>query len=85
MEYQLDPEDDVSSGTGGRKYEYKAVVQLCVNTGEITGKRSYTGGIAGKMDLGLITDCQSYGPVTSENGSYVGGIAGLTGASVRRS
>ncbi len=85
LEYQLDPEDDVSSGTGGRKYEYKAVVQLCVNTGEITGKRSYTGGIAGKMDLGLITDCQSYGPVTSENGSYVGGIAGLTGASVRRS
>ncbi len=85
LEYQLDPEDDVSAGTGGRKYEYKAVVQGCTNTGEITGKRSYTGGIAGRMDLGLITDCQSYGTVTSENGSYVGGIAGLTGASVRKS
>ena len=88
VEYALDPEDDVTahiSGSYRRQYEYKAIVQKCVNSGEVLGKRSYAGGIAGRMDLGLITDCESYGAVTSENGSYVGGIAGVTGAVVRSS
>ena len=43
------------------------------------------GGVTGKMDLGLVTDCNGFGNVESENGSYVGGIAGLTGATVRSS
>lgn len=88
VEYALDPEDDVTASISGsyrRQYEYKAILQRCANTGSITGKRSYAGGICGRMDLGLITDCESYGAVSSENGSYVGGIAGLTGAVVRNS
>ena len=88
IEYSLDPEDDVSSNLDGnyrRQYEYRAVIQRCVNTGEITGKRSYVGGICGRMDLGLITDCEAYGAAQSEDDGYVGGVAGVTAATVRRS
>ena len=88
IEYELDPEDDVSgslSGSYRRQYEYKAILYRCSNTGGITAKRSYTGGICGRMDLGLILECEGYGSITSENGSYVGGIAGVTAATVRSS
>ena len=88
VEYELDPEDDVSgtlSGTYRRQYEYKAIVQHCTNTGVVTAKRSYAGGICGRMDLGLITGSEGYGAVSSENGSYVGGVAGITASVVRGS
>lgn len=88
IEYELDPEDDVSADLDGeyrRQYEYRAVVQQCANTGAVSAKRSNTGGIAGRMDLGLIISCESYGSVDSDSGSYVGGIAGLTAATVRSS
>ena len=88
IEYELDPEDDVSASLSGeyrRQYEYRAVVQQCANTGAVSAKRSNTGGIAGRMDLGLIISCESYGSVESDSGSYVGGIAGLTAATVRSS
>jgi len=35
------------------------------------------------MDLGTALDCQSYGPVTSTGGNYVGGVAGYSDASIR--
>lgn len=88
IEYELDPEDDVSANLDGeyrRQYEYCAVVQQCANTGAVSAKRSNTGGIAGRMDLGLIISCESYGSVESDSGSCVGGIAGLTAATVRSS
>ena len=88
IEYELDPEDDVSANLDGeyrRQYEYRAVVQQCANTGAVSAKRSNTGGIAGRMDLGLIISCESYGSVDSDSGSCVGGIAGLTAATVRSS
>lgn len=88
IEYELDPEDHVSADLDGeyrRQYEYRAVVQQCANTGAVSAKRSNTGGIAGRMDLGLIISCESYGSVESDSGSCVGGIAGLTAATVRSS
>lgn len=88
IEYELAPEDDVSANLDGeyrRQYEYRAVVQQCANTGAVSAKRSNTGGIAGRMDLGLIISCESYGSVESDSGSCVGGIAGLTAATVRSS
>ena len=88
IEYELDPEEDVSADLDGeyrRQYEYRAVVQQCANTGAVSAKRSNTGGIAGRMDLGLIISCESYGSVESDSGSCVGGIAGLTAATVRSS
>ncbi|MGN0628073.1 MAG: hypothetical protein ACI4IW_00375 [Oscillospiraceae bacterium] len=88
IEYELDPEDDVSaniSGTQRRSYEIKAVVSRCVNRGGIIAKRSCVGGIAGRMDLGLIADSENYGKIGSEAGDYVGGIAGITASTIRRS
>jgi hypothetical protein len=37
------------------------------------------------MELGTTLDCQNYGAVTSTDGSYVGGIAGMSKSSVRGS
>lgn len=86
IEYSLDPEDDLNvdiDRTTKRSYELRAVVQQCENTGTVCAKRNYVGGIAGKMDLGLVAQCESYGSVSSESGSYVGGVAGLCGATIR--
>jgi len=86
IEYTSDPEDDEStalSGTEKKTYELKCVVQACRNVGKVSGSRNNIGGIAGQMSLGIVTDCESYGDVTSESGSYVGGIAGITASIVR--
>ncbi|MGN0564170.1 MAG: hypothetical protein ACI4LH_05455 [Candidatus Heritagella sp.] len=87
MEYELDPEDDITANMDARqrrKLEVKSVISRCVNNGSVTAKRSYAGGICGRMDLGLITKSEGYGRVASENGNYVGGIAGLTSSTVRQ-
>ena len=88
IEYELDPEDDVSSDisvNARRRYELKAILQSCVNTGEVISKRSYAGGICGKMDLGYILGSENYGDTESENGNYVGGIAGFTASTIHSS
>ena len=89
IEYTLDPEDDITghlSNIYRKQYEYRSIIQKCVNTGDISGKRSYVGGIVGRMDLGYLTACETSScSVTNENGSYTGGIAGLTGATVHGS
>lgn len=88
MEYTLDPEDDLHltlDSSTSRKYELRAIMQCCKNTGAVTAKRNYAGGCAGKMDLGLIAQCEAYGSIQSEGGNYVGGIAGLCASTVRHS
>ena len=87
LESSVDPEDDRPSGslTQRRRYELKAIVDSCENVGNVTAKRSYAGGICGRMELGLITESRGYGRISSEDGDYVGGIAGLAGGTVRDS
>lgn len=57
IEYDFDPEDDLIR-EGDRsldfRYQTKAVVASCINTGAITGKQDYAGGIVGLMDLGRV-------------------------------
>ena len=88
IEYDFDPEDDLIQ-EGDRsldfRYQTKAVVASCINTGAITGKQDYAGGIVGLMDLGRVRNCENYGAVSSSNGDYVGGIAGASWGSVRDS
>ncbi len=88
IEYDFDPEDDLIQ-EGDRsldfRYQTKAVVTSCINTGEITGKQDYAGGIVGLMDLGRVGNCENYGAVSSSNGDYVGGIAGASWGSIRDS
>lgn len=86
MEYELDPEDDLTaefSMKERRKYEFTSIIYKCENAAIISAKKNYAGGICGRMDLGLISDCEGYGIIYSESGDYVGGIAGLTGSTVQ--
>lgn len=85
LESSLDPESDTVSGSGlrMRHYEVKAILQSCVNRGTVTGKRSYCGGICGRMELGTIVSCENYGSITSTGGNYVGGISGNTAGRIR--
>ena len=66
IEYDFDPEDDLIR-EGDRsldfRYQTRAVVAACINTGEITGKQDYAGGIVGLMDLGRVSGCENYGTV----------------------
>ena len=86
MEYALDPEDDLTrelSMKERRQYQLKDIIQDSVNYASVISKKDYVGGICGRMDIGLILECENYGPVSSQNGDYVGGIAGLTGSMIR--
>ena len=87
VEYEIDPEDDLSgsvSATRKRAYELKAIIQNCISYGEIITKKDCAGAVCGKMDLGLIIDSEGYGSAKSESGSYVGGIAGYCAGTVKR-
>ena len=86
IEFQLDPEDDISaelSDWQARTYQAKAIVQNCTNLGQITGKRNCMGGVCGKMDMGIILSSCNFGDVSSSDGSYVGGIVGDAGSIIR--
>lgn len=86
MEYGLDPEDDNALGFSfSATYKSKAVVVNCVNRGSVTGKKDCVGGVAGRLDLGLISQCQNYGDVESASGDFVGGVAGTAASAIRRS
>ena len=88
VEYDFDPEDDLIQ-EGDRsldfRYQTRAVIESCVNAGAVTGRENYAGGIVGLMDLGLVSGSENYGPVASEDGDYVGGIAGASWGSIRSS
>lgn len=87
IEYQLDPEDDISAELSDwqtRTYQAKAIVQECTNLGTVSGKRSYMGGICGKMDMGIILESGNFGAVSSSDGDYVGGIAGDAAGTIRQ-
>ena len=86
VEYDFDPEDDLTEdGTRSLNFQYKtlAVVTGCINRAEISAKKDYAGGIVGRMDLGAVKNCENYGSVESSGGDYVGGIAGLSRATIR--
>uniref|UniRef100_UPI0006D17F6B GLUG motif-containing protein n=1 Tax=Clostridium sp. NkU-1 TaxID=1095009 RepID=UPI0006D17F6B len=87
IEYDLDPEDDISTN-GTRSYDFKyqtrAILLECVNLGNVTSKKDCTGGMVGRMDLGMIYACENYGFISSTSGDYVGGIAGQALSTIRK-
>lgn len=86
IEYDLDPEDDIATAGNASysfKYQTRAVLLSCINTGAVTSKKDCAGGNVGRMDLGTVVDCENYGSVTSEAGDYTGGIAGKSGSTIR--
>lgn len=86
IEYDYDPEDDLTT-SGDRslnvRYQAAALTEACVNSGQVTGKKDYIGGIVGRMDLGTVSQCESYAPVKSNGGDYVGGVAGAAWSTIR--
>ncbi len=62
----------------GETYTITNVVMDCKNDGFVEGRTDNVGGIAGRMDHGLVTGSFGYGSVSSEGGSYLGGIAGYS-------
>lgn len=85
-EYDFDPEDDITlTGTESFDVEQtvKAVIRDSRNLGDVTGKKDYVGGVVGKAEYGAVISCESYAPIESTGGSYVGGIAGSASYAIR--
>ena len=86
IEYAKDPEDDIEKpSTLHFAYETKAVLQGCINEGKVIGKKDCAGGLVGLAEIGTVYKCENYGNAESTNGSFVGGIAGRSDSSVRKS
>ena len=86
VEYDFDPEDDLTkNGTRSFNFQFRAlaVVTECINQSAVLSKKNYAGGIVGRMDLGAVNACESYGDVESTGGDYVGGIAGFSSAMIQ--
>ncbi len=83
---ELDPEndDDTISSAFHKRYELKCILQDCVNTGAVTGKRDNVGAVCGSAALGVIRGCEAYGTAKSEGGDCVGGVAGYADNIVRK-
>ena len=84
VENLLDPEDDQLEDSGSllrTGYSAFAVVDGCVNDGTVEAKKTASGGIVGRMDLGLVQNCEAYGDV--KGADQVGGIAGAASAKLR--
>lgn len=87
IDFDFDPEDDIASN-GERSYSFsykvRDVIDSCTNTGEVTAKKNYSGGIVGKQDMGAVLSSVENGKVTSTSGSYSGGIAGYSVSAIRK-
>jgi hypothetical protein len=84
----VDPEDDLTADMSmdeRRQYEATSIIYKCESKAIVSAKKDYVGGICGRMDIGFISDCESYGTIYSEGGDYVGGIAGITGSTIHES
>ncbi len=86
IESNFDPEEDITE-VGEESfnflYETRAILQNCVNRGAVTAKKNAVGGIVGNMSLGYLLNCENYSSVESTSGNYTGGIAGISGATIR--
>lgn len=76
IEYDFDPESDVTGAKGLQSYLSRCVLAGCTNRGSVSAKKDGAGGIVGQMELGSLISCLSLGDTESRSGDYVGGIAG---------
>ena len=83
-----DPEEN-AAGTSNLnlsgRYTTQNVLQNCTNRGYVTAKNDGAGGVVGFMKSGVAQGCYGYGVVESQEGDYVGGIAGQSLAIIRDS
>lgn len=86
VEYEADPEFDLDL-TGAADITLRSTINnvliRCANYGSVTAKKNCAGGITGLQELGFIYNAQSYGEIASDSGSYLGGIAGKSSATIQ--
>ncbi len=73
---------DSKVGTSGNKYVTLAVLENSNSTGLIELRKENAGGIVGNASLGLIRNCDANIRIISEEGNYVGGVAGYSKGTV---
>lgn len=86
MENDLDIlEDWTQSGESSMNFhaQIRAVIISCSNIGRITVRKQNAGGITGWQSLGLIKESCNLGVVDGGDGSYIGGIAGMSTGFIR--
>ena len=73
-------ENSATSLTGGiighGDYTGQITIQYCKNYADITGTYAFNGGISGWLMNGYILNCENEGKISSDTGSYIGGITG---------
>lgn len=88
QEYDFDLESDVTGvqdSSRNSTYRTKCVIRDDINIGSVNAGKSYAGGGVGLQEIGTVLRCENYGSVFSNSGDYVGGIAGESFATIRKS
>lgn len=86
IENDLDPEEDIEffgDATLNITGTYRASVTFCHNTGQVTVKKQYGGGIVGYATLGLVRSSTNHANLMCGNAAYIGGIAGRSDGYIR--
>lgn len=87
IEYGDDPEanlgvDDELDIT--MSAEVNDVIINSINYGTVNGKKNYIGSVVGLQAFGYLYQCEGYGHLNAATGSYVGGIAGMSGGTIEK-
>ncbi len=83
LDFEFDLEDQFSLSSllsGNARYVVHTAVVCCENSGVITARGSYAGGVVGRMDFGAVKDSLSSGSISAS--AYAGGIAGKCAGTV---
>ncbi len=79
---QEEEEDEEDDGKDTITKHVQAAIIDCVNVSQVSMTGDYGGGIVGKADYGVVRVCENYADVLSDDGAYIGGIAGLSEQSI---
>lgn len=71
-----DDDDEEEDNDDALIKHVQSLVYACENNGYIYSDDDYVGGIAGKAAYGLLSGCENYADIESDDGKYAGGIAG---------
>lgn len=85
LDVSFDREDQINISSvvlDSGRYEVLALISGCENYAEVSAVKSCAGGIAGRMDYGLVSLSGSAGSVSAGN-EYAGGVAGLSTGTLR--
>lgn len=87
LDISFDREDRLNISStliGSGKYEIFARISGCENRAAVSASKSCAGGIAGRMEYGLVISCDAVGEVSTAE-EYAGGIVGHSSSIIRNS